>query len=153
MSPRRNTELSSSEVSAYLDEARNGVLTTIGPTGYPHSTAMWFVVAGEEILMWTYAKSQKAVNIARDPRCCFLVEDGTAYDELRGVLVTGDAKVIEDLDEIISIGLRLYERYTQPQTSVPASDGPIVEIRRQAAKRIGIALSLSSLTSWDHRKL
>lgn len=153
MSPRRSTELSSSEVSEYLDEVRNGVLTTLGPTGYPHSTAMWFVVSGDEILMWTYAKSQKAVNVSRDPRCCFLVEDGVAYNELRGVLVTGDARTIEDLDEITSIGLRLYERYTEPQTGIPASEGPIAEIRRQAGKRIGIGLSLASLTSWDHGKL
>lgn len=153
MSPRRSTELSSGEVSSYLEEVRNGVLTTLGPAGYPHSTAMWFVVADEEILMWTYAKSQKAVNVSRDPRCCFLVEDGVAYNELRGVLVTGDARTIADLDEITSIGLRLYERYTEPQTGIPASEGPIAEIRRQAGKRIGIGLNLGSLASWDHRKL
>jgi PPOX class probable F420-dependent enzyme len=153
MSPRRSTALSSREAAEYLDEVRNGVLTTLGASGYPHSTAMWFVVSGDEILMWTYAKSQKAVNITRDPRCCFLVEDGIAYNELRGVLVTGDARTIDDVDEISSIGLRLYERYTEPQTGIPASEGPITEIRRQAAKRIGIGLSLRSLRSWDHRKL
>jgi PPOX class probable F420-dependent enzyme len=153
MSPRRSTALTDAEFEAYLDQVRTGVLTTLGPNGYPHSTAMWFAASDSEILMWTYAKSQKAVNLSRDPRCCFLIEDGMAYAELRGVLVTGDARTIEDHDEIAAIGLLLYERYTQPSTGIPAEDGPIVEIQRQATKRIGIALALESVTSWDHRKL
>lgn len=119
----------------------------------PHAAAMWFVVNDEEVRMWTYAKSQKAVNLRRDPRCALLAEEGLAYDELRGVLIRGRARLIEDFDDIRAIGVALYDRYTRPRTGMAVDEGPIVEIERQAAKRLGLSLALEDVASWDHRKL
>lgn len=145
--------MSSAEIADLLSVPRNGVLTTLGKDGWPHPTAMWFVPEADRLLMWTYRRSQKAVNLSRDPRCAFLVEDGTAYNELRGVLIQGRADVLDPFDEIVGIGRALYERYTLPVTGLPVDDGPIVEIQRQAAKRIGIAIPFEHVASWDHRKL
>jgi hypothetical protein len=103
--------------------------------------------------MWTYAKSQKAVNLKRDPRCAFLVEEGVAYSELRGVLVTGSVSLVTTVANIVAIGRELYERYTLPATGVAAQEGPIVEIERQANKRIGLRLPLEDVASWDHSRL
>jgi PPOX class probable F420-dependent enzyme len=145
--------MSSEEVSAFLSEPRTGVLTTLGSDGFPHSTGMWFVPDRELLLMWTYARSQKARNLMRDPRCSFLVEDGTAYDELRGILVRARTRLIEDRTEIEDIGRRLYERYTLPRIGIPVEKGPITEIHRQAMKRIGIQIPFERVASWDHTKL
>ncbi|MFP5298580.1 MAG: pyridoxamine 5'-phosphate oxidase family protein [Actinomycetota bacterium] len=153
MSPRRDVSMGREEVAGFLSEPRTGVLTTLGADGWPHSTAMWFVPEAERILMWTYSRSQKAVNLRRDPRCAFLVEDGMAYDQLRGVLIQGEARLIEDHAEIRDIGVRLYERYTQPRIGVDVADGPIVEIERQAHKRVGLSIPLARVASWDHRRL
>lgn len=46
---------------------------------------MWYAVVDGEIWLETKAKSQKAVNLTRDPRVSFLIEDGNTYDTLRGV--------------------------------------------------------------------
>jgi PPOX class probable F420-dependent enzyme len=153
VSPKLDVSMSDAEVRAFLEEARVGALTTIGRDGYPHTVAMWFVPDADALRMWTYAKSQKAHNARRDPRCSFMVETGDRYDELRGVLVKGRLELVIDLDRTEEIGRRIYDRYTLPVSGVALDDGPIVEVRRQAAKRVGLLLPLDDVASWDHRKL
>jgi PPOX class probable F420-dependent enzyme len=153
VSPRRDVSMSPEEISAFLATPRTAVLSSLGKDGSPHAAGMWFAADEREIRMWTYRKSQKAVNLERDPRCAFLVEEGMAYSELRGVLVKGSVQLVGDLDDIVAIGRELYERYTLPATGVQAEQGPIVEIERQAAKRVGLALPLEDVASWNHSKL
>ena len=153
MSPRRDVSMSPEEVGEFLATPRTAVLSSLAKDGSPHAAGMWFVADDREIRMWTYRKSQKAVNIARDPRCAFLVEEGMAYSELRGVLVTGSVRLVTTVDDIVAIGTELYERYTLPATGVRAEEGPIEEIRRQGAKRVGLVLPLEEIASWDHSKL
>lgn len=142
-----------SEIDDLLAIPLTGVLSTLDRSGAPHSAAMWFAPTKDELHMWTYAKSQKAVNLRRDPRCAFLVEEGATYDELRGVLVKAEAKLVTGYDEIVAIGKALYDRYTLPASGVDTLAGPIAEIERQARKRMGISLPLDGVASWDHSKL
>ena len=114
---------------------------------------MWFVAQPGEIRMWAYAKSQKAVNLRRDPRAALLVEEGTAYSELRGVLVRGSARLVTSFEEVKAIGVRLFELYTQPGTGLPPEGTMLAEIERQARKRVGIVLPRTETSSWDHSKL
>ncbi len=143
------------EIVDFLQGATTVVLTTLDATGWPHSTAMWFVLDEEGSLrMWTYGKSQKVKNLRRDPRAALLAEDGRTYDELRGVLVRGHVEVIEDFVEVRSIGLALHQRYVVPSAPEAAEDSLVLpEIERQAAKRVGLVLPLERVASWDHRKL
>ena len=145
--------MSPEEIAAFLEPARTGILTTLDREGWPHSTGMWFASDPERIAMWTYAKSQKAKNALRDPRCAFLVEAGVAYNELAGVLVRGRVRVTDDFDEVADVGRRLYDRYTLPTTGLAYEDGPNIEIERQARKRVAIFLPMDVVTSWDHSKL
>ena len=57
---------------------------------------MWYAVVDGEIWLETKAKSQKAVNVKRDPRVSFLIEDGDTYDTLRGVSFEGIAEIVDD---------------------------------------------------------
>jgi nitroimidazol reductase NimA-like FMN-containing flavoprotein (pyridoxamine 5'-phosphate oxidase superfamily) len=141
------------EVAAFLAEPRTAALTTLGADGWPHSAGMWFAPVDDELHMWTYAKSQKAANAQRDKRCSFLAEEGVGYSELRGVLVRGRLQIVRDEEAIATIGGLLYDRYTLPSTGVPLADGPVVEIRRQASKRIGLVLPMDRIASWDHSKI
>lgn len=152
MTPRSDVYMTTEEVAGFLAEPRTAVLSTLERDGFPHAAAMWFVPDGDRILMWTYAKSQKAVNLGRDLRCAVHVEDGLAYGELRGVLIQGEARLVERFEPVLEIGKRLYERYTLPATGVGV-DQVSVELERQARKRIGIAVPMQRIASWDHRKL
>jgi hypothetical protein len=105
--------------------------------------------SGLELLGWTYAKSQKARNLERDPRATLGIEDGVEYHELRGVMFECDVQIERDAELVAGHGLRLFDRY--------APGGLTPEIRemvaKQAQKRIGLRFVPSRVVSWDHRKL
>ena len=67
-SRREQITMSDAEVSAFLDEQRMLNVATIGPTGHPHVVAMWFALVDGKPAFWTFSKSQKVVNLRRDPR-------------------------------------------------------------------------------------
>jgi PPOX class probable F420-dependent enzyme len=136
------------EVAAYLDEQRVLNVATIGPTGHPHVVAMWYVLLDGQPAFWTFAKSQKVMNIRRDPKITGLVESGEAYNELRGVELVGTARLIEDYESIRDLGIRVSTKYT----GAP-SDAALPFIEKQAQKRIGVVIDVESVVSWDHTKL
>jgi PPOX class probable F420-dependent enzyme len=153
MTPRTDVSMSSEEIAAFLAAPRTAVLSTLARDGGPHSAGMWYVAQQGALHMWTYAKSQKAVNLSRDPRAAFLAEEGTGYRELRGVLVRGRIELLTELDAITGIGLALYDRYTRPETGMPPEGPVLAEIERQASKRVGLLLPMDDIASWDHAKL
>jgi PPOX class probable F420-dependent enzyme len=151
--PRADVTMTEDEIRRFLALPQTGVFATLGRDGSPHLSGMWFVPAPDSLRMWTYGKSQKAVNARRDPRGSFLVEQGEAYTALRGVSLTGHITVLEGFEDVRAIGVDLYARYTEPRLGIPIEDGPIVEIERQARKRVGLVLRIESIASWDHSKL
>ena len=85
-------------------------IATIGPDGTPHLTTLFYVLEDGMLAFWTYGRSQKVVNLRRDPRITCLVEDGEDYFELRGVSIQGKARLVEDYDEIRALGARVAKR-------------------------------------------
>ncbi len=138
------------EVAAYLDEQRVLNIASNGPAGHPHVVAMWYAIVGGRPAFWTFGKSQKVVNLRRDPRITGLVESGDSYDQLRGVELVGTAQLIEDFDAIVEVGLAVAVKYNGPAA---ASDEARGFIEGQAGKRIGIAIDVERTVSWDHTKL
>ena len=106
---------------------------------------LWFV---PELRSWTYAKSQKARNLDRDPRATLGIEDGVQYHELRGVMFECEVDVERDPAEVEKFGLELFARHAGDLTE---------EIRemvaQQAQKRVGLTFRPTRTVSWDHRKL
>ena len=149
MPSRRSTiTMSDEEIVAYLEEQKVLNVATIGPTGHPHVVAMWYVVLDGQPAFWTFGKSQKIMNIRRDPKITGLVESGEAYNELRGVELVGTARLIEDYESIRDLGIRVSTKY-----SGAPSDAALPFIEKQAQKRIGVAIDVESVVSWDHTKL
>jgi hypothetical protein len=148
--------LSPAEIDAYLAEQKVIQVASMGPNGRPHLAPLWFVqrqsLHGLPVLAtWTFAKSQKALNLHRDPRATVLVEDGETYSELRGVSMECDVTLLEDYEPTLQIGLALAERYgagyEAERTVINAA------FEAQARKRVGIVLTATRVASWDHRKL
>jgi PPOX class probable F420-dependent enzyme len=147
--PRIDLRLSPTEIESFLAEPRTGSLATLDRHGFPHQAAMWYVPLPDAILMWTYRPSQKAVNLRRDRRASFIVEDGDRYLTLRGVMVRCEAELIEDLEQVREIGLALFERYS----AEIGGEAMRAAAAAQAPKRTGIRLPLANVVSWDHRRL
>ncbi|MBF6296431.1 PPOX class F420-dependent oxidoreductase [Nocardia amamiensis] len=145
---RAQIVMSDTEITEFLVRSRIATLATIGPTGTPHLTAMWYALIDGEIWFETKAKSQKAVNLRRDPRVSCLVEAGDTYDQLRGVSIEGRAEIIEDAEKLFAVGVSVWERYTGPYSEEVR---PMVEA--MLSKRVAVRVVPERTRSWDHRKL
>jgi len=146
---RDRVRMSDEEIEAFLDEARTLQVASINADGSPHLVAMWFARHDGNLGFWTYGKSQKVVNLERDPRITVMVEDGVRYEELRGVTISGRARIVSDLDEVLGFGERVYERYWGPITDDAVREG----VRVMGAKRVLVVVEPEKVVSWDHRKL
>ena len=93
---------------------------------------LWFVGDASELRGWTYAKSQKARNLERDPRATVGLEDGVQYHELRGVMFECDVRLARDPADVERFGLELFERYAGGAERRHPRDGgrPGAEARR-----------------------
>jgi PPOX class probable F420-dependent enzyme len=136
------------EVEQFLDGRHTMNVATIGPDGRIHLVAMWYGFLEGAPAFWTYGKSQKILNLRRDPRITALVEDGEQYDELRGVELVGTGTVVEDRERIMALGRSVFERYTGPYSEEME---PVLEAT--GAKRLVVKVEVESVVSWDHRKL
>src|SRR5271154_7287656 len=145
---RAQIVMSEPEISDFVTSSRTGTLATVGADGQPHLTAMWYGVVDGEIWLETKAKSQKAVNLTRDPRVSFLIEDGDTYDTLRGVSFEGIAEIVDDPDVSHRVGVSVWERYTGPYSDEMK---PFVE--QMMNKRVCVRIVARRSRSCDHRKL
>jgi PPOX class probable F420-dependent enzyme len=136
------------EIEAFLREQRVMSVATIGADGRPHVVAMWFGFIDGQPAFWTYAKSQKIINLRRDPRVTAMIEAGDKYEELRGVELVSDGQLIDDPDAVLDFGVQLTERYQGPVT-----EAALPFIKKNASKRIVVRLAPVKNVSWDHRKL
>ena len=140
--------MSDDEVAEFLQQQRSATVATLGPTGRPHLVAMWYAVHDGAVWIETKAKSQKVVNLRRDPTMSFLVETGHTYDQLRGVSLEGTATIVEDTDVVWDVCVNVFERYNAPYTEELR---PFVEV--MAKNRVVVRLDVERTRSWDHRKL
>ena len=139
------------ELASFLDEQRTVMVSTIGPSDRPHTMPLWYVVDDAPSLRgWTFAKSQKAKNLERDPRATLLVEDGTSYEELRGVMFECDVQLERDPERLAELGIAIFKRYGDGSDLSEEAEGVV---RQQAEKRVGLAFTPTRTVSWDHRKL
>ena len=139
--------MSDEELRGFLAEKMVMQCATNGPRGLPHMVAMWFVPDAEP-RTWTYAKSQKARNLERDPRATLGFEEGVQYHELRGVMLECDVSIERDPAKVEEVGLELFARYAGD-----LDDDIRAMVAKQAEKRVGLTFVPTRTVSWDHRKL
>jgi Pyridoxamine 5'-phosphate oxidase len=161
-SRRAQIEMTQDEVRQFVQDQMVMQCATVGPRGIPHMVPLWYVpesmpnpahaaeppASGAALIGWTYAKSQKARNLERDPRATVGMEEGVQYDQLRGVTFECDVDLERDPDHVEGYGLRLFERYAGELT-----DEIRAMVATQAQKRVGLRFRPARTISWDHRKL
>jgi PPOX class probable F420-dependent enzyme len=146
MHQRARIAMTGDEVAAFLAASHKLQLATVNRDGTPHLVPMFYALLDGLIHLWTYAKSQKARNLERDPRLTCLVEAGEAYHELRGVMVYGTAERITDPERVLAVGLAVAERMAGG-AAVPRE-----AVEHTARKRVAFAVHPTRVVSWDHRK-
>jgi PPOX class probable F420-dependent enzyme len=141
-------KMSDEQIRAFLEAGRDLQVASINADGTAHLVTMWYGMHDGEIAFWTYGKSQKVVNLRRDPRLSVLVATGDRYETLKGVSISGRAEIVDDPEEVLRYGEAVYERYWGPINDA-ARDG----VRAMGAKRVVIVVKPEKTLSWDHGKL
>lgn len=152
MPSRRDAiRMSADELRAYLEGQRRIVLVTIGADGMPHPVPMNYGVdeAGR-VLITSFAKSQKVLNLRRDPRATLLVESGEAYAELKAAILWCSAEIVEDPQAIREGMNRIRADGGMTVSLSPEMD---VQVRASIAKRVLLRFTPLRETSWDHGKI
>ncbi len=141
MNQRNSIKLTPEQALAYVASRHSCALATNGKDGYPHVVAMWYTVRDGAIMMTSYGRAQKIVNLRRDPRATVLVESGAKYKELKGVMMRGQVELSEGpaaLPEIL--------RLTGADPANPAAV-------RRVQKRVLMRFTPERWASWDHSKI
>ena len=141
--------MTDSEIAAFLDAQKSLQVGTSERDGSIHLSTLWFALVDGAIVFETYTKSQKIKNLERDARITVLAEDGEVYEELRGVMIKGTARLVSDPAEVHPLALAVL---TRNQPELPR------EVLEQAAdhmatKRTAVVVEPTKKISWDHTKL
>jgi PPOX class probable F420-dependent enzyme len=137
------------EVAALLAECKSLQVATLDKDGAPHLTTVWFAQHDGTYLFETYGKSQKVVNLRRDPRVAVLAERGESYDQLRGVSVQGRAEIVDAGEPLLRLMKAIVAR-----NHGALDDGEVTKIAASMAeKRVVVVVHPEKVITWDHRKL
>ena len=141
--------MSEAEIAALFGECKSLQVATLGPRGEPHLTTLWFTVDDGKVIFETYGKSQKVVNLRRDPRIAVLCEAGETYDQLRGVSIQGRAELVEEGERLQELMRVLVNHHFAGQSEEQVA----ATAAQMAQKRIVVVVHADKTISWDHRKL
>jgi PPOX class probable F420-dependent enzyme len=151
--PKRRDQirLTAAELERFLAEQRVMSVCTLGRDGWPHVTALWYVMRDGQPWIYTYRKSQKVRNLERDPRATLLVEHGHEYQELRGVMLKARGVLHHDGETVTRMAEDLFLKYQGDRAQLDESTR--AALATQVPKRVAIQFEVEETVSWDHSKL
>jgi len=136
--------LTRDEARAYLD-AKPGwiILTTIGRDGFPHSIPIGYFRLGDEVYIGCRAGTQKLKNIQRNPHVSLLVQSGSNMQDIKGLMIQGEASVLTSPDDLLRLGREAARQRGVPESQLPAEPRPGAAYIRVVPKKI---------ISWDYSR-
>jgi PPOX class probable F420-dependent enzyme len=143
------------EIEAFLSGERTLILATTRPSGSPVQHALWFAYLDGAVYVDTQAGSFKHRNIRRDDRVCCLVEAGESYFELRGVMIEGRARVVDDEAERERVRAAFEAKAARIGSGLEEMPLHFAASRRSRAQRderILLRIPLEHVRSWDFGK-
>ena len=141
--------LTEEEQQKVLEESWTLQVTSNGHKGFPHLVAMWYVVIDGKIHFTTFAKSQKILNLRRDPKISCMLESGKGYAELKGLVIEGEAELLEDTPFTAKVMGLVGAKYN----GIPVPTETPEAALKVASKRVVVKINPVDIYSWDHSKL
>lgn len=130
------------EAYAFIDDGpRWGVLTTVGRDGYPHAVPLGYYRDGDELFV--NARGKRLANIRAHPQVALLLESGGEMAELRGLVIEGDARLVEEPAEVLRLSRIAGRRHSTPDAELPTEPRPGLVWALIAPRR---------MRSWDNPK-
>ncbi len=88
--------LTQNEIDALMSRERNLRIATVGPGTDINLTPMTFGWAGGRV--YIFGRGQKIANLRRTSTATVLVDVGEGWRELKGIMMRGQAHVLEDAE-------------------------------------------------------
>jgi len=141
--------MSDEEMWKFIQGQKTIQVATINKDGTPHVVPLWFAIDQDRIVLETFTKSQKIVNLVRDDRITVLFEDGDRYEALKGITIYGRAKLVQEHDEVHRLHMAVLVR-NQPEVPVDLLEKATLPM---VPKKTAIVIEPERFVSWDHGKL
>ncbi|HXO66481.1 MAG TPA: pyridoxamine 5'-phosphate oxidase family protein [Candidatus Dormibacteraeota bacterium] len=144
----RRIAMSDDERDAHLASLRVCRVGTVGAQGAPHVSALWYAWDGSALWLYSIIKSQRWVNLVRDPRVSVVIDTGVDYFELRGVEFMGEVEFVGE-----------QPRAGEPNPDLEAPERLFAERYWGGAwlgydlRHAWVRLHPSKQVTWDFRKL
>jgi PPOX class probable F420-dependent enzyme len=149
-SRRAQIALTDEERAQMLEDSWTLQVASIGPKGFPHLVAMWYVLDEEgRIVFTTFRKSQKILNLQRNPKMTVMLESGRQYSELRGLVIEGEVEIVDEPEFTAQVMAKVGQKYN----GIPARTDTSEAALKVASKRVVVRLNPLDEYSWDHTKL
>lgn len=146
---RGRVSMRDDEIESFLSEWHTLNCATLNHNGSVHLVPMWYGFLDGSPAFHTKAKSQKIINLRRNSKITCMIEEGKTYQELRGIEIVGTAEIIDDHDQLISVGTSIFERLQGRQ--IEPDQFATLEIVLH--NRVAVKVHIEKIVSWDHRKL
>ncbi len=127
------------------------VLSSLDAYGFPHAAPVWYVVIDGKIYFRAQPYKKKVRNILKRPQVCGVIEDGEKYSQLRGVMIQGLAKVVDNeksrRKQVFSM---LSEKYSNLRDTFKMPKAWQEKYGKE--HRVVIEFTPTNIVSWDNRK-
>ena len=133
----------------FISSQKTMHVCSLNSDGSPHLVTMWFTVIEKRIVLISYKKAQKIVNLRRNPQLAVLCEEGNDYHELRGVSINCEAELVDDDEQVRDFELSLILRNHSGASYEQAKAMAV----KNASRKTAIIVVPGKIKSWDHRKL
>lgn len=131
------------EVRAFIDSRPGWIaLTTLSKDGYPHTVPIGYFRVDEDLYIGCRARTQKTLNVARNPRVSLMLEAGTTMAGIRGVIIQGDAEVIEEPARLLELARAAARWRGLPESQWPVEPSPGAAYIHVTPRKV---------ISWDYR--
>jgi hypothetical protein len=131
------------ELEDYLSTQPTARIATADAAGTPHAIPLWFVWLEGSVFLNSTLGNVTVDNLTRSGKATAVIDDGDAYDTLRGVVLTSRAERADDDPRIPEVERLWSEKY------LGGNPVPYGAWRNRAWFR----LDPETTASWDFRKI
>ena len=140
---RLDLSLTQEELEAFLTRQRTVRLATVDGTGRPQVVPLWFVWLDGTMFFNSTLGNVTVRNVEANPIVSAVVDDGDAYDELRGTLLRGPLERADGDDRVDRVKALWSAKYM--------GGNPVPYDRWR--NRVWLRLVPERISSWDFRKI
>ena len=149
-----NLRMSAAAIDDLMSQVRRVRIATLGPGSEINLTPMTFGWAGGRA--YIFARGQKIANLRRRPESTLLVDTGERWRDLKGVMMAGQAAVLEDQNAEVADPHLLEARLNiGAKHGLQDEQGNLLPHGASASgrSRRWIVFSPERIVSWDNSKL